>query len=94
MRERTVEALLVKTVKAAGGLCLKWVSPGCVGVPDRIVLLPGGKAVFVEVKAQGGKLSPQQRRRIKQLRDLGQEVEVVEGLLGVDHFTEKFLKRI
>ena len=41
-RERNVERRLVDLVRRRGGLCLKWTSPGTVGVPDRIVVMPGG----------------------------------------------------
>ena len=40
-------------VKRRSGICLKWVSPGFDGVPDRIVFLPGRHIGFVEVKAPG-----------------------------------------
>ena len=53
MRESELEARLVRGVKAAGGVAYKFVSPGSVGVPDRLVVLPGGKVVFVELKAEG-----------------------------------------
>ena len=59
--EKEIEAKLVKLVKATGGLCLKWVCPGWAGVPDRIVLLPGGRVIFVETKRpKGGRLSERQ----------------------------------
>ena len=48
--EKEIEAKLVDVVKRHGGMCLKWVCPGWAGVPDRIVLLPGGKVIFVELK--------------------------------------------
>ena len=54
--EKQGERNFVKAVKEAGGLAMKFVSPGRVGVPDRIVLLPGGRAVFAEIKRPGGKL--------------------------------------
>ena len=60
MREKTVEQKLVKAVKAAGGICPKWTAPGFDGLPDRIVLLPGGRMGFVEVKAPGKKARPLQ----------------------------------
>lgn len=58
MREREVEKHLVDRVKEIGGLCWKFTSPGTAGVPDRIVILPWGKVVFVELKAPNGKLRP------------------------------------
>ena len=71
MREKTLEALLVRIVKSMGGLAPKFVSPGCDGMPDRIVLLPHGKMAFVEVKAHGKKPRPLQVRRKSQLESLG-----------------------
>ncbi|WP_405288654.1 VRR-NUC domain-containing protein [Methanobrevibacter sp.] len=52
-------------------MCLKFVSPGCDGVPDRIVLLPYGKIAFVELKAPGKKMRPLQEKRKRQLESLG-----------------------
>ena len=54
IKESAVERRLVSGVKARGGLCWKFVSPGMSGVPDRIVLLPGARIVFVELKRPGG----------------------------------------
>lgn len=55
MRERTVEAAR-KAVEDEGGLCLKWVCPGHTGVPDRMILFPGGVIAFVELKRPGAKV--------------------------------------
>ncbi len=71
MREKTIEAKLVQTVKSKGGFAPKFVSPGLDGMPDRIVLLPHGKMAFVEVKAHGKKPRPLQVRRKSQLESLG-----------------------
>ena len=71
MREKTLEALLVQTVKSMGGLTPKFVSPGFDGMPDRIVLLAHGRLAFVEVKAHGKKPRPLQVRRKSQLESLG-----------------------
>ena len=79
MRENEIEAKLVKAVKAHGGVCWKFVSPGTAGVPDRIVLMPHGRIAFVEVKAPGEKPRPLQRGRIKLLRRLGFKVYVLDG---------------
>ena len=80
MREKDVERRLVKAVRDAGGLALKFVSPGMAGVPDRLVLLPGCRVVFCEVKAPGEKPRPLQVHRMEQLRALGFRVYVVDGV--------------
>ena len=80
MLERAIEQRLVEAVRKAGGLCPKFVSPGWDGVPDRIVLLPGGKLGFVELKAPGQKLRPLQRRRREQRECLGFRVFVIDGV--------------
>lgn len=70
--ERDIERALVFRVKQRGGFCLKWVCPGWAGVPDRIVLLPGGRIVFVELKRpEGGRLSELQKWWAKKLIGLG-----------------------
>ncbi len=71
MKEKQIEEKLKKAVKAKGGLCLKFVSPGYDGVPDRIILLPGGKMAFAETKAPGKTMRPLQKRRKRQLEALG-----------------------
>ncbi len=78
MREKMIEQALVKAVKAVGGICPKFVSPGFDGMPDRILLLPGAKAGFVEVKAPGEKPRPLQVSRHELLRDLGYRVYVLD----------------
>ena len=69
--EKNIEQKLVKEVKNAGGLAMKFVSPGFDGVPDRIILMPGCKVAFAEIKAPGKKLRPLQERRKRQLESLG-----------------------
>ena len=71
MREKTVESKVVKAVKSMGGLAPKFTSPGLDGVPDRLVLLPGGKMAFIELKAPDKNLRPLQVRRKRQLESLG-----------------------
>ncbi len=79
MRETEIERMLVKAVKAAGGICWKFVSPGTAGVPDRIVLMRSGRIGFVEVKAPGEKPRPLQKLRIKTLQDLEFKVFVLDS---------------
>jgi len=71
MNEKDIEKRLIRETKSMGGLCMKFISPGLNGVPDRLVLLPGGYMGFVEVKAPGGKLRPLQVRRMNQIVKLG-----------------------
>lgn len=78
MRETIVEQALTRAVHAAGGLCWKFTSPGTVGVPDRVVILPGGHVGFIEVKAPGKHPRPIQTHRLDQLRALGATVAVVD----------------
>ena len=79
MRERDLERYTTTVIKSHGGRARKFISPGYAGVPDRLVLMPGGKMCFVELKAPGGKPRPLQMRRIDQLRALGFKVYVVDG---------------
>lgn len=80
MRERDIERKLVNAIKSAGGICPKWVAPGFDGVPDRIVLMPGGKIAFVEVKAPGKKPRPLQLSRHELLQRLGFKVFVLDNV--------------
>ncbi len=79
MREKEVEQALVRSVRKAGGLCMKLTCPGMDGVPDRLVLLPFGKCAFVELKAPGKKPRPLQIRRMKQITALGIPCYVIDA---------------
>ena len=79
MREKSIEEKLVAAVKAVGGVCWKFTSPGTAGVPDRIVLMPSGRIGFVEVKAPGETPRPLQRLRIRTLRRLGFKAFVLDS---------------
>lgn len=78
MREKQVEQKLVRAVKARGGICPKFVSPGFDGMPDRIVLLPGRHFGFVEVKAPGEVPRPLQVSRHRLMEKLGFQVYVLD----------------
>jgi hypothetical protein len=79
MREKIIEQHLVKAVKNSGGIAPKLMCPGFDGMPDRLVLLPGGKIGFVEVKAPGKEPRPLQVARHGLLRRLGFKVYVLDA---------------
>ena len=78
MLERTIENRLVSEVRKAGGICPKLTSPGTAGMPDRLIILPGGHIGFVELKAPGQKPRPLQVHRHQQLRQLGATVHTID----------------
>lgn len=80
MKESDIEKYLVQGVKAIGGRAYKFVSPGNSGVPDRLVVLPGGRIEFVELKTEIGRLSKLQRHQIKQLNALGCATYTLYGM--------------
>ena len=86
MLEKEVEKFLLREVKKIGGVSFKFISPGNAGVPDRIVILPNGKVVFVELKTDRGKLTRLQGVQIKKISDLGADARVLRGIEGVREF--------
>ena len=90
MTEKSIEQALVKSVKQKGGICPKFISPGFAGVPDRLVLMPGGRTAFVEVKRKGEKPRPLQKHVHKVLRGLGFKVYVLDDTKDI----EKILKGV
>lgn len=69
--EKDIERLLVERIRKIGGRCLKFVSPGFTGVPDRIILLPGGRIRFAETKQKGKYERARQKVVHRLLRELG-----------------------
>lgn len=86
MLEKEVEKFLVREVKKLGGISFKFISPGNAGVPDRIVILPSGKVLFVELKTDKGKLTKLQEVQIKKISDLGADARVLRGIEEVKEF--------
>lgn len=87
MLEKDIESALCARVKSLGGLCEKFVSPGKRSVPDRIVTLPGGAIVFVEVKAPGKKPTDLQERDHARRKGLGCRVVVIDSMESANAFT-------
>ncbi|TVS29813.1 PDDEXK family nuclease [Corynebacterium sanguinis] len=79
MLEKAIEKTLKTHVEKAGGMCLKLHPDSMVGLPDRLILLPGGKTAFVELKQAGQKPRPIQTRRHEQLTALGHQVRTLDN---------------
>lgn len=77
--EKQIEAALANEVKKHGGITPKFTSPGFAGMPDRIILLPGGRMAFAELKAPGKKPRRLQTARHQLLRRLGFRVYVIDS---------------
>lgn len=87
MIERDVEQALVRRVKTMGGLCEKFTSPGRRSVPDRLVTLPNGRIVFVELKAPKKKPTENQIRDHERRRALGCDVRVIDNVEDANAFS-------
>ena len=80
MREHIVENEFVQAVRKAGGVAYKLTSQTANGLPDRLVLFPPAKTVFVELKAPGKMLRPLQIKRKRQLNALGFPVLCIDRI--------------
>lgn len=86
--EKDIERWLGNQLKKLGCIYMKFVSPGNDGVPDRIVILPGGSVIFIELKSTQGKLMANQRVQISRLRKQGALVFVLTGMLDAKLFLD------
>lgn len=93
MREKDIESRLRNEIKKIDGVAFKFVSPGNNGVPDRIVLLPGGTIKFVELKRPGGKTTKIQDMQIARIKSLGFDVRVIDSVEGVDEFVKEVMPK-
>jgi hypothetical protein len=83
--EKFLERKMGEKIRAKNGLFLKWVSPSFSGVPDRIVLMPGGKCFFVEMKTTGKKLKHRQIVIRRLLESLGFTFYVVDSIESLEN---------
>ena len=93
MLEKHVEAALVKRVKELGGMAEKFTSPAKRSVPDRLVTLPGGVIVFVELKAPGKKPTVKQLEDHKRRKNLGCQVLVIDNIEDAKAFPPQYIKK-
>lgn len=87
--EKDIERRMGDMLKRRGCLYYKFESPGNPGVPDRIVITPAGRVVFVELKTQVGRLSGLQKYQIDRMREAGAEVRTVKGWEQAKAFVEE-----
>ena len=80
MNEKFIEQKLATAVKTKGGIAPKFVSPSFAGMPDRLILMPGGLMAFAELKAPGMKPRALQMARHRMLRKLGFRVYVIDEI--------------
>lgn len=96
IQEREIESKLNAIVAKHRGNCLKWVCPGWSGVPDRIILLPGGRVMFAETKRpKGGKFSPMQRWWERRLLELGFDywrIRNFDDLADLDRYIDEYMR--
>lgn len=86
--ETSIETYLNAEVRSMGGWSIKF-APTAVGLPDRLVLLPGGKAHLVELKAPRGRLARAQRVVHRRLGDMGHPVVVLASVEQVDEWVRR-----
>ena len=88
MLEKEIEKKLVTAVRMMDGVAVKFVSPGYAGMPDRLVLLPGGRMAFVEVKRPGEQPRPLQKARHRMLQRLGFKVYVLDSVEKIERIID------
>lgn len=86
MTEKDIEEYLRLGVKKLGGVAFKFTSPGNSGVPDRLIVMPGNRIYFVELKRPKRRTSPLQNRQISRLKDMGCRVLVVDSKESAEGF--------
>lgn len=91
MLEKEIERRMVRTVRERGGLCYKFVSPSNPGVPDRIIITPNGRVVFVELKTEVGRLANTQKWQINEMQKRGADVRIAKGWPAVKALLEEVM---
>lgn len=90
MLEKQLEHYFMRVMEMKNCLCWKFVSPGMAGMPDRIVIPPWGRVIFVELKAPGKRLRKLQKVRREQLKAQNVDVWVIDSKEKVDKFVQYY----
>lgn len=83
--EKAIERYLVRKANENGLPCLKYSNPNMVGFPDRLLVLPGGMVIWVELKSKGQKPTKIQTMRIAELTKIGHMVRVIDNKTDIDN---------
>lgn len=86
--EKSIERRLADYCKKADILCLKFVSPGNKGVPDRI-LIRQGRVLFLELKQKGKRPTPLQFHTLEKFREHGAVAEWADSFESAVHIMER-----
>ncbi len=89
MLEKEIEKYFGDSLKSLGCLVYKFISPGNAGVPDRIVIAPGGWVYFIELKRPGGRVRTIQHIQMNRLKEHGVYVDVISNKQEVDEFCKR-----
>lgn len=81
--ESSIERYFRARVRQHSGMTEKFI-PARAGIPDRVVLLHGGRVFFVELKADGGRLRDVQKLWHERAAERGTEVVVLAGRRAID----------
>lgn len=94
MKESKIESWLVKQISELGGIADKFTSPGNPGVADRIVIMPGGKIFFVELKTEIGRMSNIQKWQRERYSKRRADVRLIKGMGQARAFVEELKNEI
>ena len=93
MLEKEIERRMALMIKQRGGLCYKFVSPSNPGVPDRIIITPEGRIVFVELKTEIGRLANIQKWQVGEMQKRNADVRIVKGWDEAKALVEEVIPR-
>ena len=87
--EKWIEKTLCNEVKQLGGWAIKLPSYLLNGLPDRLLLMPEGRAYFAETKSKGASPSKIQQLTINKIKKLGFEVFIIYDITALDEAIKK-----
>ena len=93
MLEKHIEKKVCDYAKQQGCLVFKFTSPNNRSVPDRIIIAPGGKVGFLELKRPGNKPTPLQADTLRKLKEQGCHAGWTDSVEGGKQFVDTLIER-